>query len=58
MKALQKTIGKKILIIWDRLQAHRSKLVRAHLEAQNGQIVLESLPAYAPELSPVECIWG
>lgn len=33
LKALQATIGKKLLIIWDRLQAHRSKLVRAHIEA-------------------------
>ena len=58
LKALQATIGKKLLIIWDRLQAHRSKLVRAHVEAQCGAIALEFLPAYAPELNPVEHIWG
>ncbi len=58
LKALQTTIGKKLLIIWDGLQAHRSKLVRAHVEAQRGRIVLERLPAYAPEMNPVECIWG
>ncbi len=58
LKALQATVGKKLLIIWDRLQAHRSKLVRAHIEAQHGQIMLEYLPPYAPELNPVECIWG
>ena len=58
LKALQATIGKKLLIIRDGLQAHRSKLVRAHAEAQRGRIVLERLPAYAPEMNPVECIWG
>jgi transposase len=58
LKVLQETIGKKLLIIWDRLQAHRSKLVRQHVEAQHGRIVLEFLPAYAPEMNPVECIWG
>ena len=47
LKALQTTSGKKLLIIWDGLQAHRSKLVRAHVEAQRGRIVLERLPAYA-----------
>ena len=47
LKALQATIGKKLLIIWDRLQAHRSKLVRAHVEAQNGHIMIDYLPAYA-----------
>jgi transposase len=58
LKVLHRTIGKKLLIIWDRLTAHRSKLVRAHIEAQRGQIALEFLPAYAPEMNPVECVWG
>jgi len=58
LKALQATIGKKLLIIWDRLQVHRSKLVHQHVEAQRGAIALEFLPAYAPELNPVEYIWG
>ena len=58
LKALQATISKKLLIIWDGLQAHRSKLVRAHVKARRGRIVLERLPAYAPEINPVECIWG
>jgi len=58
LKVLQATIGKKLLIIWDRLQAHRSKLVRQHVEDQRGAIALEFLPAYAPELNPTECVWG
>ena len=32
--------------------------MRAHVEAQRGRIVLERLPGYAPEMNPVECIWG
>jgi transposase len=32
--------------------------VRAHVKAQRRRIVLERLPAYAPEMNPVECIWG
>ena len=51
-------MAKKLLIIRDRLQAHRSKLVREYIDAQRGQIALEYLPPYAPELNPVECIWG
>jgi transposase len=58
LKALSQTIGRKLLIVWDRLQAHRSKLVRAFIEQGKGAIALEYLPAYAPELNPVECIWG
>lgn len=58
LKALQATIGKKLLIIRDRLRAHRSKLVRAHLEARHGRIMVDYLPAYALDMNPVECIWG
>jgi transposase len=58
LRALQATIRKKVLIIWDRLQAHRSKLVHRYVEAQGGAIALEFLPAYAPELNPAEYVWG
>jgi len=58
LKALQCTIGKTLLIIWDRLHAHHSKLVRARIEAQHGQILIDYLPAYAPHMNLVECIWG
>jgi transposase len=58
LKALQAAIGKKLLIIWDRLQAHRSKLVGDYVESQRGRIAFEYLPAYAPEMNLVERIWG
>ncbi len=58
LKALQAHIGGKLLIVWDRLTAHRSRLVRDYVESQHGSIQLEYLPAYAPELNPVEHIWG
>ena len=50
--------GRKLLIIWDRLQAHRSRLVRGWVEAQGGDVRLEFLPPYAPELNPVEYLWA
>jgi transposase len=45
---------RKLLIVWDRLQAHRSRLVREYVESQGGAIHLEFRPPYAPELNPVE----
>ena len=50
--------GRKLLIIWDRLQAHRSRLVRDYVETEGGDIQLEFLPPYAPELNPVEYLWA
>lgn len=55
---LRRQLPQKLLIIWDRLPAHRSRLVQRFIAAQNGHIVIEFLPAYAPELNPVEYIWG
>jgi len=58
LKALKDTIGGKLLIIWDGLPAHRSRLVRDYVESLDGQIQLERLPAYAPEINPAEYVFG
>lgn len=57
LKALRQQLGGRLLVIWDGLQAHRSRVVRDYVEA-DGHIQLERLPAYAPELNPVEYVWG
>jgi transposase len=44
----------KLLIVWDGLRSHRSRLVWDFVREQHGRIWLESLPADAPELNPVE----
>ena len=51
-------IPRKLLVIWDGLPSHRSLMVRDFVAEQNGRLQLERLPAYAPELNPVEYIWG
>jgi transposase len=58
LHALQVQIKGKLLIIWDGLPAHRSAVVRDYVESLDGQIALERLPAYAPELNPVEYLFG
>ena len=58
LQHLQRHMGSKLTVIWDGLPVHRSSLVRDYVAAHAGRIVLEYLPAYAPELNPVEYIWG
>jgi transposase len=58
LRHLRRHIRGKLTIIWDGLPAHRSRLVREFVAEQRGAIELEYLPAYAPELNPVEYIWG
>jgi transposase len=50
--------GQKATLLWDGLPAHRSKLMRAWLRRQRSWLVVEPLPAYAPELNPVEALWS
>lgn len=47
-----------LTVIWDRLRAHTSHATRQFVAEQDGRIILEYLPAYAPELNPVEYLWG
>ncbi len=47
---------RKIILVWDRLNAHRS--AAAWFEKQHPDwFQFEWLPAYAPELNPVEQCW-
>ncbi|HKN02314.1 MAG TPA: transposase [Candidatus Binataceae bacterium] len=39
----------KLLLVWDRSQTHRGRVVREFVTRQRGRIELEYLPAYAPE---------
>jgi transposase len=48
----------RLLVIWDGLPAHRSRLVQQWVAGQQDRLELERLPAYAPELNPVEYLWG
>ena len=58
LEHLQRHITSKLLVIWDGLPVHRSRLVREFVAGLKGHIHLDYLPAYAPELNPVEYIWG
>ena len=58
LKALVRRIDQPLLIVWDQLPAHRSRLAREFIELSEEHIVTEYLPPYAPELNPVEYIWA
>jgi transposase len=50
--------GEKATLLWDGLPAHRSNAMRTWLATQRSWLVVERLPAYAPELNPVEGLWS
>lgn len=50
--------GKKLLLFWDGLPAHRAKIVRDYAESQRAWLRVERFPSYAPELNPIEYLWS
>lgn len=57
VRSLRRHVGPRLLIIWDRLNAHRSAQVHLR-EAFDDDIVFVLLPGYSPELNPVERVWS
>lgn len=55
---LRRHVRGKVVLVWDRLGAHKSKRTRAYIEARREWLKVEYLPAYAPELNPVEAMWA
>jgi transposase len=58
VQALERHLDRPLLLIWDRLPAHRSWLVQEFLRASEGRLEQVWLPPYAPELNPVEYVWA
>lgn len=58
LQHLIRSVPGNLLIVWDRLSAHRSRFVHEYLDTLDGRVEVEYLPPYAPELNPVEYIWA
>ena len=50
--------GRAIILLWDGLPAHRSGRMTRYLARHRAWLHVERLPGYAPDLNPVEQIWG
>lgn len=57
LQNLRRHLQKPLVVIWDRLLAHRSKRVARFLK-RNSLFNIFYLPPYAPEINPVEPFWG
>lgn len=47
-----------ILLIWDGLPSHRSRRMLDWVADQRAWLRIERLPGYAPDLNPIEQVWG
>lgn len=57
LQALRRHVPHGFTLIWDRHRPHRATCVTRWL-ARHRRLVVEWLPAYAPELNPVEPVWS
>jgi len=57
LRQLLRHLRGRVIVIWDRWGGHRGPDVRA-VQADHSRLELVSLPAYAPQLNPVEQLWS
>jgi transposase len=58
LRYFRRRIGRPLVVIWDRLNAHRAKPVLTFVATHPDDYVIEWLPPYAPELNPEELCNG
>lgn len=58
LKALRRHRRRPVILLWDGLPAHRSGITKRALAGHRAWLTLEPLPAYAPELNPIEQLWA
>jgi transposase len=47
-----------IILIWDNLNTHISRRMHTFIDAHRDWLTVVRLPAYAPDLNPVEGMWA
>ena len=58
LRNLRRHVRGRVILLWDGLPAHRSKQTCRFTDRQSYWLTVEPLPAYAPELNPVEGMWA
>lgn len=58
VKHLRYHVKGRLVLLLDRLAAHRSKESSAFIKTQRRWLTLEWFPPYAPELNPIEYLWS
>jgi len=58
LRQLRRALGGPIVMVWDRLKAHIGEPIAGWLIRHRRKVRAYLLPPYAPELNPVELIWG
>ncbi len=58
LRTLRRHLPRGFTLLWDRGRPHHATCVQTWLERHGRAIGVEWLPPYAPDLNPVEHVWG
>ena len=58
LSELNEVEQRNVLLIWDGLPSHRSRRMSDWIASQRHWLSVERLPGYAPDLNPIENVWG
>jgi putative transposase len=58
LSAAHQQLHAPIILIWDNLNTHVSRPMRAFVAAHADWLTVVRLPAYAPELNAAESVWS
>ncbi len=57
LRHLLRHLRGQVVVVWDGGSNHKGPVIRAFLK-RNARLTLVRLPAYAPDLNPVEVVWS
>lgn len=57
LRQLRRQLRRRVILVWDRWKVHRSAEKQLRREGAEW-LDVEWLPAYAPDLNPVEAVWS
>lgn len=58
LRELNEVEQRNVVLIWDGLPSHRSRRMSDWIASQRHWLSVERLPGYAPDLNPIENVWG
>jgi hypothetical protein len=58
LSEFDETEHRRVLLIWDGLPSHRSRRMSDWVASQRHWLSVEPLPGYAPDINPIEHVWG
>ena len=58
LEAMVRSLAGRFVVVWDGGSVHKGDPIRDLEDGFGDRLTLERLPPYAPELNPVEFLWG